>query len=80
MKFFLFLATPNSMKSRWCPWEIGYADGTKANDNILIIPTEDSAGWYGNEYLGLYRKIDVQNGYLRAFRPDSTTGISLEYL
>src|ERR1700730_17710810 len=24
--YFLFLATPNSVSSRWCPWEIGYAD------------------------------------------------------
>lgn len=30
--FFLFLATANSMASRWCPWEIGYADGK----NLLI--------------------------------------------
>ena len=25
--YFLFLATPNSVKSRWCPWEIGFTDG-----------------------------------------------------
>jgi nicotinamidase-related amidase len=23
LQWFLFLATQNSMKSRWCPWEIG---------------------------------------------------------
>lgn len=80
MKFFLFLATPSSMKSRWCPWEIGYADGIKSNDNILIIPTEDSAGWYGNEYLDLYRKIDLEYGVLRAFQPNSSLGFNLKYL
>ena len=26
---FIFLATHNSMNSRWCPWDIGYADGVK---------------------------------------------------
>jgi hypothetical protein len=56
---FLFLATSNSMSSRWCPWEIGYADGVKRVDSILVIPTQD--GWgtvYGNEYLQLYRHLD----------------------
>lgn len=56
--WFLFLATPNSVSSRWCPWEIGYADAVKIKDKILIIPTEDDSGnWYGNEYLQLYSKI-----------------------
>ena len=56
---FLFLATPNSMSSRWCPWEIGYADGKKAIDSIVIAPTKDDAGkFYGNEYLQLYRRLE----------------------
>lgn len=56
---FLFLATPNSMASRWCPWEIGYADGKKSLDSILIVPTKDESGhYYGNEYLQLYRRIE----------------------
>jgi hypothetical protein len=37
--FFLFLATRSSVQSRWCPWEIGYADGQKPVSTILIIPT-----------------------------------------
>lgn len=57
--WFLFLATVNSTSSRWCPWEIGYADAIKHRDNILVVPTEDDYGnWYGNEYLQLYKKID----------------------
>lgn len=57
--WFLFLATSNSTQSRWCPWEIGYADSIKGYEKILIIPTEDDFGnWYGNEYLQLYKKID----------------------
>jgi hypothetical protein len=68
---FMFLATPNSLASRWCPWEIGYADGVKAHKNILIIPTTDRSGKYsGNEYLQLYRRVlyDV-NDELRIFDP-----------
>lgn len=55
---FLFLATANSMKSRWCPWEIGYADGKKPIDSILVLQTEDSNGTnFGNEYMDLYRHV-----------------------
>jgi hypothetical protein len=53
---FLFLATANSKASRWCPWEIGYADAS--NRHIYIIPTSDNQNSYGNEYLELYPRID----------------------
>src|SRR3546814_9438780 len=26
---FLFLATSDSLTSRWCPWELGFADGDR---------------------------------------------------
>lgn len=56
---FLFLATSNSMTSRWCPWELGFADGVKQNEQIAVIATRDASGsYYGNEYLQLYRRID----------------------
>ena len=56
---FLFLATRDSMISRWCPWELGFADGVKRDEQIAIIATRDASGnYYGNEYLQLYRKID----------------------
>jgi len=53
---FLFLATANSKASRWCPWEIGYADSSRRR--IYIISTVDDSGTYGNEYLELYARID----------------------
>ena len=56
---FLFLATNDSMASRWCPWELGFADGVKRNEQIALIATRDASGnYYGNEYLQLYRRID----------------------
>lgn len=71
LDWFLFLGTQNSMRSRWCPWEIGYADGVKPIDNILIIATTDSAGTYGSEYLQIYRRIDpAQGGGFGAFNPN----------
>lgn len=82
--WFLFLATPNSTGSRWCPWELGYADAVKANEKILIVPTsddsDDSDRWYGNEYLQLYKKIDEasnkttnRSGYA-VFNPGQNSG------
>lgn len=73
---FLFLATHNSMTSRWCPWEIGYADGVKPIDNIFIVPTKDDSGnYHGNEYLQLYRKFDeADDGRLAAWMPGQSTG------
>lgn len=70
LDWFLYLATANSSRSRWCPWEIGYADGVKKHERILLLPTRDVSGTYGNEYLQLYRRIDEPNkdGY-RVIKP-----------
>lgn len=80
--WFLFLATANSTSSRWCPWELGYADGTKNLDSILVVPTRDSSGLcYGNEYLALYRRIDVaMDGSLITVQPGDATGTYVRYL
>lgn len=76
---FVFLATSNSMNSRWCPWEIGFADGKKSIEHILLVPTQDAYGsFFGNEYLQLYRRID-QNlmSQLEVFRPGVRVGASV---
>lgn len=77
-RLFFFLATQNSIKSRWCPWEIGIAEGIAKK--IFIIPTQDTAGnYHGNEYLQLYSRIDVgfdkanRSGYA-IFNPDAVEG------
>jgi hypothetical protein len=80
-EYFLFLATSNSMGSRWCPWEIGFADGVKNIDAIFVVPTSDSFNTYGNEYLDLYRKIDLsQYDRLLALRPKEQRGTLIELL
>lgn len=80
LDYFLFLATPNSMHSRWCPWEIGFADGRKNFNTIFVIQTIDDDGqFHGNEYLGLYRRIDngmyLGTSGLAAFNPSTNNGI-----
>lgn len=85
--WFLFLATDNSTKSRWCPWEIGFADSAKGYDRILIIPVENDQGiWYGSEYLQLYKHMDKRNdkkigktGYA-VFSADTNSGTWVENL
>ncbi len=77
LDLFLFLATANSMSSRWCPWELGYADGKKQRSSILIVPTQDvSNSWYGNEYLQVYYKLDhAAQGPLAVFGPGAKGGV-----
>ena len=73
LDWFLYLATANSASSRWCPWEVGYADGAKGIDRIVVIPTRDSAGRnYGNEYLDLYKRVTTADvGGLGVFGPNN---------
>jgi hypothetical protein len=73
LDWFLYLATANSASSRWCPWEIGYADGVKGIDRIVVIPTRDSAGQnYGNEYLDLYKRVTTADvGGFGVFGPNN---------
>lgn len=72
---FLFLATPNSLASRWCPWEIGYADGVKKHETIMVIPTSEHGRYYGNEYIDIYRRIDESTtGGLLAWYPGRNWG------
>lgn len=74
--WFFFLATPNSVTSRWCPWEIGYADKSKPHRRILIIPTEDRSGaWYGNEYLQLYNQLNLDKGQVVIRGPGIPFGV-----
>lgn len=86
--WFLFLATANSTCSRWCPWEIGFADAKKNYEKIVVIPTEDDSGkWYGNEYLQLYKNLSVasnsstgKSGYAVFEAKSKQSGIWVENL
>ena len=82
LNYFLFLATPNSMSSRWCPWEIGFADGVKRNEQIIVIPTTDHSGRsHGSEYLQLYRHVDLaREGGLGVWKANQTGGVRLHSL
>lgn len=76
LDLFLFLATANSASSRWCPWELGYADGVKALERIIIVPTAERYGpEHGNEYMQLYRRLEpTSTNDLGIFPAGLTTG------
>lgn len=79
--WFIFLATSNSMTSRWCPWELGHADGIKQNERILLVPTHDGMRTHGSEYLNLYRRVELaNNGEVAAFPPNSPSGSYVKHL
>lgn len=51
----IYVVTPDSLKSVWCSWEIGYADRDKSPDNIAILAIKPNNGkWKQNEYLQSY--------------------------
>ena len=80
--YFLFLATPNSLASRWCPWEIGVADGKKQIDRILVVATRDGGTTNGSEYVRLYRRVEYSDaGRLGVWEPgDHNNGVLVETL
>jgi hypothetical protein len=80
-KLFFFLATPNSVGSLWCPWEIGYADGVKSPDKIKVIPTiDENNNWYGTEYMQLYQSLDRSTSDKIVFNPPTSKTSILQAL
>ena len=60
LDWFLYLATAHSAESRWCGWEMGYADAVKPHDRIIILPIYDNSGRaQGMEFLKLYRHLSA---------------------
>ena len=59
-KALAYVATQNITASKWCPWELGIADGLLGK--VCIIPfvsgnTQENI-YHGFEYLGLYPYLD----------------------
>jgi len=59
---FVLVASSNIRESRWTPWELGYADGTKGAAKVAILPlvtSNSEEALVEQEYLGLYPMIAV---------------------
>ncbi len=63
-----FIISKNSSISKWMPWELGYFNGKKSKENILIYPIIDNEeeeifNFIGQEYLKLYKIKDVSEDH-----------------
>ena len=62
-----YISTGNSTTSKWCPWELGVADGM--HNRVCILPIMNSTkNFKGQEYLGLYpylayERVEGQSRY-----------------
>ncbi len=58
-----YIATSNSTNSKWCPWELGVADGLTGR--VCILPVMHTEFFTGQEYLSLYPYLDYgsRSGY-----------------
>lgn len=76
---FIVLATPESIKSIWIPWELGIADATKGISDIAILPiTRNALEWKDREYYGIYNTIEEANsGKWGVFKPGCSDGVLL---
>jgi len=55
---FLFLATYNALRSKWCNWELGLAYSSKGENDFAPLPIQTKSGkWSGSEYLLLYPEM-----------------------
>ncbi|EHU5031560.1 TPA: TIR domain-containing protein [Streptococcus suis] len=54
------IATESTTFSKWCPWELGIADGM-LNGRACILPIlKDDGDFSGQEYLGMYPYLDYE--------------------
>lgn len=59
-KSLAYIVTTNISNSKWCPWELGIADGM-LNEKASILPIlEYSSNFKGQEYLSIYPHIDYE--------------------
>jgi hypothetical protein len=79
---FVVLATNAALESKWVSWEIGIADQAKGESKVLLAPVVPKSGtWEGNEYLQLYRTIQLFDtgesaGKPGVIRPNANEGPS----
>ncbi len=59
----LYATSRAAQRSRWMPWELGYFDGIKGTERVSIMPLHSSSStdFVGEEYLGLYKLIEMVN-------------------
>lgn len=60
-KKFILIATEAAIESKWCNWEIGFADAHKYINHVALFPIKgDFSNYRGEEYLQIYPSIQVR--------------------
>jgi hypothetical protein len=66
----MYATSETSPASKWMPWELGYFDGLRSG-RVAILPlvAASDSEFKGQEYLGLYPKIEKlsSDGQMKAF-------------
>lgn len=61
-KRFILLATNGAIESKWCNWELGFADAIKGEKAVLFPMKEKGSNYKGNEYMEIYSYITYFDG------------------
>lgn len=61
-KRFILLATDGAVESKWCNWELGFADAIKGKKAVLFPMKEKGSNYKGNEYMEIYSYITYFDG------------------
>ena len=56
-KKFILLATNGAVESKWCNWELGFADAIKGGDAVLFPMKGKGSDYTGKEYMEIYSYI-----------------------
>jgi len=76
---FILLATPNSLESKWMPWELGFGDAIKGLSNVAILPLLLKIDqWKEREYYQIYGSIETSDKVHWCFFPPNKKGTRLE--
>lgn len=63
---FILLATNGAVESKWCNWELGFADACKYKQHIAVFPIKPPGSfdyfYKGIEYISIYPHIVFSDG------------------
>jgi hypothetical protein len=62
-KALIFIDSENAQQSTWMSWEIGWFDAAKGRICVLPVTTDNTNGFRGREFLGLYPMAEREERY-----------------
>jgi hypothetical protein len=75
-RYLFYVHTSNAALSRWCPWELGYFDSlSNPDERVFVMPLvqDHTTPFLGQEYLGLYRRVQVYSPLTANERKEDVT-------